>query len=85
MYGCTVKGGGRNNARRIRRAERKARRYPVPINLVNSWTPTIARVAMRKLDRSGLSQRAFARLEGFPVSRLNTWKKRLGELDNRTN
>jgi len=58
-----------------------------PVSLAGRWTPMIARVALSRLDESGLSQRAFAQAEGFPVGRLSTWRKRLEqkEVDNPAN
>ena len=85
---CT-KGGGRNRARRLRRAERKARRYPVlaaaraaapreaPVRLSGKWTAREATIALRMLGESGLTQRAFAERHGFPASRIPSWRKRL--------
>ena len=89
---CKAKGSGRNDARRLRRTARKERRYPLiwarnvlaaypeppaPVDLSGQWTPILARVALSKLDESGLTQRAFAQAEGFPVGRIPTWRKRL--------
>jgi hypothetical protein len=63
-------------------AERKAQETQENrIVLSFPWNPVIARVALRRLERSGLSQRAFAQANGFPVSRIPTWRKRL-EVDS---
>ena len=99
---CKAKGGGRNSRRRLSRAARRERRYPliwarnalaaypdapVPVDLSGLWTPILARVALSKLDESGLTQRAFAQAEGFPVGRIPTWRKRLEQkgVDNPAN
>lgn len=87
---CVVLGGGRNRARRLRRAQRwgvrcapavakprEPRVIAPPVNLAGQWTPEIAKVALRKLEASGLSQAAFAAANGFPASRIPAWRKRL--------
>jgi hypothetical protein len=42
------------------------------------WTEDHARLALRALERSGLSLAAFAARDGLDAQRLRNWRKRLG-------
>jgi hypothetical protein len=64
-------------ARNNRSSEKPAKQLEKPVNLAGPWTIREARVALRRQAESGMSQRAFAEAEGFPVGRLSTWRKRL--------
>jgi hypothetical protein len=44
------------------------------------WDEGQARRIIARADRSGLSDRAFARREGFDPQRLSWWRRRLGEV-----
>jgi transposase-like protein len=43
------------------------------------WDEAEMRGLLRELNRSGLSQRAFAALHGVPLSTLLWWRQRLGK------
>jgi len=64
-------------ARNNRPSRKPEKQREKPVNLTGPWTIREARVALRRHAESGLSQRAFAEAEGFPVGRLSTWRKRL--------
>lgn len=51
---------------------------PPKVDYKGTWDESIARMALEALAESGLSQKAFAEREGFPASRIPTWRKRIG-------
>lgn len=48
------------------------------------WDEAQARRIIGRADRSGLSDRAFAKREGFDPQRLSWWRRRFDEVDGAT-